>query len=146
MQGQGQGQVVDTSIVSGRKPPSLALVDSFPCCGVLSRGTTPFTRKFPIVFFFIFLFRFSYSFKDLEFELWISGSIEKDSVFGSLSCVVSEGSCSGLPEFRLFEFSWLGGHGERRWVLEKELQLQAFGLSICYVAFGKTNETPLVDC
>lgn len=38
---QRQGQVLDTSIVSRRKFPLLALVDSFPCCAILSRRTIP---------------------------------------------------------------------------------------------------------
>lgn len=38
---QRQGQVLDTSIVSRRKLPLLAWVDSFPCCAILSRRTIP---------------------------------------------------------------------------------------------------------
>lgn len=81
---QRQGQVLDTSIVSRGKLPLLALVDSFPCCAILSRRTVPSSRKYPGVFFFFsFLIGFSFGFKELQFEvvpLWVFGSIEPEPV------------------------------------------------------------------
>ena len=75
---QRQGQVLDTSIVSRRKLPLLALVDSFPCCAILSRRTIPSSRKFPIIFSSFFWFDFLMVSKN--WNLRYLGSIEQESV------------------------------------------------------------------